>query len=358
MKASLPTLRELLAGGAAVIVATHLGRPHGRPVPGLSTKPLAAHLTDLLGIPVAWIPDCVGPEVERAARTLGSGQVLMLENIRFHPEEEANDADFSARLARLADIYVSDAFGSSHRAHASTVGVARLLPAYPGRLMAEELLQLGNVLGEPARPMVAIMGGSKLSTKLGVINHLLPRVDDFCLGGAMAATFLRAQGFEVGRSLVEEQFVAEASQLVERAVAQGVRLELPSDVVVAPGPDATTNEVRTCGIGEVGRAEMILDLGPQTVAGWRKLVATAGTVVWNGPLGAYENPLFAYATKGMARAIADSPAVSVTGGGDLQAALELMGLQCGFTHVSTGGGATLEFLEGKRLPGVEVLTGA
>jgi phosphoglycerate kinase len=358
MRASLPTLRELLAAGAAVIVATHLGRPMGRRVPELSTKPLADHLSELLGSPVQWVSDCVGPEVEKDASRLGPGEVLMLENLRFHPEEEANDPEFAGRLAQLADLYVSDAFGSAHRAHASTEGAARRLPAYPGRLMARELEQLGNVLGDPARPMVAIMGGSKLSSKLGVIDHLLPRVDALLLGGAMAATFLRAHGLQVGRSLVEQDFLEEALQIMERARTAAIRLELPVDVVVAPGLNASVAEVRTCGADEVGPDEMILDLGPKTVASWAELVASAGTVVWNGPLGAYENPLFASATRHLAEAIAASPAVSITGGGDLQAAIEEMGLERGFTHVSTGGGATLEFLEGKKLPGVEVLKGA
>ena len=343
MRASLPTLRELLAAGAAVIVATHLGRPMGRRVPELSTKPLADHLSELLGSPVQWVSDCVGPEVEKDASRLGPGEVLMLENLRFHPEEEANDPEFAGRLAQLADLYVSDAFGSAHRAHASTEGAARRLPAYPGRLMARELEQLGNVLGDPARPMVAIMGGSKLSS---------------LLGGAMAATFLRAHGLQVGRSLVEQDFLEEALQIMERARTAAIRLELPVDVVVAPGLNASVAEVRTCGADEVGPDEMILDLGPKTVASWAELVASAGTVVWNGPLGAYENPLFASATRHLAEAIAASPAVSITGGGDLQAAIEEMGLERGFTHVSTGGGATLEFLEGKKLPGVEVLKGA
>ncbi len=358
MRAALPTIRELVADRAAVIVATHLGRPKGQVLPALSTRPLAEHLGLLLGAEVTWVPDCVGPEVEDAATTLRPGQVMMLENLRFHPEEEANDPAFARSLARLANLYVNDAFGTAHRAHASTEGIAHYLPAYAGRLMARELAQLGGILDNPTRPLVAIMGGSKLSTKLGVINHLLPRLDDLCLGGAMAATFLRAQGLSVGKSLVEDEFVAQAAEILSRASSGPAKVELPSDVVVAPSPVAAADQVRQCPVGDIGSQEMILDVGPATVNGWARLVATAGTVVWNGPLGVYENPLFAGGTRELAQAIAASSAVSVTGGGDLQAAIDGMGLTSGFTHVSTGGGATLEFLEGRELPGVAVLMDA
>ncbi len=358
MRAALPTIRELVADRAAVIVATHLGRPKGQVLPALSTRPLAEHLGLLLGAGVTWVPDCVGPEVEDAATTLRPGQVMMLENLRFHPEEEANDPAFARSLARLADLYVNDAFGTAHRAHASTEGIAHYLPAYAGRLMARELAQLGGILDNPTRPLVAIMGGSKLSTKLGVINHLLPRLDELCLGGAMAATFLRAQGVSVGKSLVEDEFEARAAEILSRASSGSAKVELPFDAVVAPSPDAAADQVRQCPVGDIGSQEMILDVGPATVSGWARLVATAGTVVWNGPLGVYENPLFAGGTRELAQAIAASSAVSVTGGGDLQAAIDGMGLTSGFTHVSTGGGATLEFLEGRELPGVAVLMDA
>ncbi|MHB8312283.1 MAG: phosphoglycerate kinase [Candidatus Dormibacteria bacterium] len=358
MRAALPTIRELVADRAAVIVATHLGRPKGQVLPALSTRPLAEHLGLLLGAEVTWVPDCVGPEVEDAATTLRPGQVMMLENLRFHPEEEANDPAFARSLARLADLYVNDAFGTAHRAHASTEGIAHYLPAYAGRLMARELAQLGGILDNPTRPLVAIMGGSKLSTKLGVINHLLPRLDELCLGGAMAATFLRAQGVSVGKSLVEDEFEARAAEILSRASSGSAKVELPFDAVVAPSPDAAADQVRQCPVGDIASQEMILDVGPATVNGWARLVATAGTVVWNGPLGVYENPLFAAGTRELAQAIAASSAVSVTGGGDLQAAIDGMGLTSGFTHVSTGGGATLEFLEGRELPGVAVLMDA
>lgn len=355
MRAALPTLRELLRAGAAVIVATHLGRPKGKEVAALSTRPLAAHLQELLGRRVGWWPECVGEGAEAAAAALPAGGVLMLENLRFHPEEEANDPAFASQLAELADIYVNDAFGTAHRAHASTEGVAHLLPAYAGRLMERELRALGGILESPVPPLVAVMGGSKLSTKLGVIDNLLPRVQEFLLGGGMAATFLRARGLDVGASLVEDDFVERAREILSRAPALGARVELPIDVVAAGSVEAPSESSRTCGVGEVGEAEMILDVGPATLERWEGIVAAAGTVVWNGPLGVYENPAFAAGTRRLAQAIAASPAVSVTGGGDLQAALESYALTAAFTHVSTGGGATLEFLEGRELPGVAAL---
>ncbi len=355
LRATLPTLRELLDKGAALVLMTHLGRPGGKPDPGLSTRPLAAHLARLLGTEVDWIDACVGPAVEARARQLGPGQVLLLENLRFQPEEEANDPRFSAALARLADLYVNDAFASSHRAHASTEGVARLLPARAGRLMEAELEQLSELLERPRRPLLAIIGGSKLSTKLGLVSHLLEVVNSLCLGGAMASTFLKAQGREVGSSLVEDDFTAQAGQLLLQARERGVALELPLDVVVAPSPEAGEGEVDTRPVEEVPERAMILDVGPETVRHWSELARAAGTVVWNGPLGMYERPLFARGTLELARAVAASPARTVIGGGDLEAALSGQGLEGQFSHVSTGGGATLEFLEGRRLPGVVAL---
>ena len=356
--AALPTIRELLARGAAIVIATHFGRPKGKVNPALSTRPLADRLWQLLGVPVEWVGDCVGPEVEARARALRPGQLLMLENLRFHPEEEANDAGFARQLAALAEIYVNDAFGTAHRAHASTEGVAHLLPAAAGRLMASEIVHLSAILEDPRRPLVAIIGGSKLSTKLGLLGHLLERVDALCLGGAMAATFLKSGGLEVGRSLVEDDFLSQARELVGLAATRGVDLQLPVDVVVAPSPDAQASEVAVKAVGEVGADDMILDLGPATLGRWEKLVQAAGTIVWNGPLGLYEKPLFAGGTRQLAMAVAASSALSVTGGGDLQAAIHSLGLEDKFTHVSTGGGATLEFLEGRELPGVAVLPDA
>jgi phosphoglycerate kinase len=353
--AALPTIRELVSRGAAVIVATHLGRPHGQVDPALSTRPLAAALERLLGVPVAWVDDCVGEAVEAKARALQPGQVLMLENLRFHKGEEADDPEFSRRLAGLADIYVDDAFATAHRAHASTEGVAHYLPAVAGRLMASEISHLSAILDNPRRPLLAIIGGSKLSTKLGLLSHLVEQVDSLCLGGAMAATFLKAADLEVGRSMVEDDFQDQALAVVRQAAERHVDLQLPIDVVVAASPEAEADQVRVKAVGELGGDDMILDIGPDTVARWSQMVQSAGTVVWNGPLGLYEKPLFARGTESVAKAVATSSAISVTGGGDLQAAISSLGLERGFTHVSTGGGATLEFLEGRELPGVAVL---
>ncbi len=355
IRACLPTIQELRSRSARVILATHLGRPKGKPVESLSTRPLATRLSELLGVKVEWCPECVGPVAQAAVQGLADGGVLLLENLRFHPEEEANDPGFAAQLAALADLYVNDAFGTAHRAHASTEGVAHILPAYAGRLMERELTALSGILESPPRPLVAIMGGSKLSTKLGVIDHLLPRVQQLLLGGGMAATFLVAEGVPVGRSLVEPDFVARAAEILAQAPSLGAEVYLPTDVVVAANPESTAAEARSCPVGDVGDEEMILDVGPATAQRWSELVRRSGTVVWNGPLGVYENPAFAGATRLVATAIGESTAVSVTGGGDLQAALESLGLVSKFTHVSTGGGATLEFLEGRELPGVAAL---
>ncbi|MGC1909545.1 MAG: phosphoglycerate kinase [Candidatus Dormiibacterota bacterium] len=356
--ATLPTIRELLGRGAAVIIATHLGRPGGQAKAELSTRPLADHLERLLGIPVAWIDDCVGPEVEARVGSLRPGQVLLLENLRFHDGEITNDPKFARQLAALADLYVDDAFGAAHRSHASIEGVPHLLPAVAGRLMATEIAQLTAILEDPKRPLVAIIGGSKLSSKLELVTHLLDRVDVLCLGGAMAATFLKAADREVGSSRVEDDFLDQALAIVGQATERHVDLQLPLDALVALSPDADAAEVRVTSVEEIRPEEMILDVGPATIERWEGLVKMAGTVVWNGPLGLYEKPLFAVGTERLARAVAASAAVSVTGGGDLQAAICRLHLEQGFTHVSTGGGATLEFLEGRDLPGVAALDSA
>ncbi|MGA8426018.1 MAG: phosphoglycerate kinase [Candidatus Dormiibacterota bacterium] len=356
--AALPTIRELLSRGAAVIIATHLGRPRGKVDPALSTRPLAAALERLLEVPVGWVDDCLGERVEERARTLRPGEVLMLENLRFHKGEEENDPEFSRQLAALADIYVDDAFATAHRAHASTEGVAHFLPAVAGRLMASEISHLSAILDNPKRPLLAIIGGSKLSTKLGLLSHLVDEVDALCLGGAMAATFLKAADLEVGRSLVEDDFQDQALAVVRQAAERHVDLQLPIDVVVAPFPEAQADQVAVKSVGDLGGDDMILDIGPGTVARWSEMVQRAGTIVWNGPLGLYEKPLFAAGTESLAKAVATSSAISVTGGGDLQAAISSLGLERGFTHVSTGGGATLEFLEGRELPGIAVLQDA
>ncbi len=341
-----------------MIVVTHLGRPHGKIDPRLSTRPLALHLQAALGTPVIWVDDCVGAAVQAEASKLAPGQVMLLENVRFHEGEEANDPEFARQLASLADLYVDDAFGTAHRAHASTEGVTHYLTSVAGRLMDSEISHLSAILDHPQRPLLAILGGSKLSSKLGLVTNLLDKVDSICLGGAMAATFLKARGLEVGRSLVEDDFLDRASEIEEGAADRRVGLELPIDAVVAPSPEADADEVRVRPVGSIDAEEMILDVGPETVERWTAMVQEAATIVWNGPLGLYEKPLFAGGTAQLAAAIAASSAVSVTGGGDLQAAIQSLNLEKGFSHVSTGGGATLEFLEGRDLPGVSALQDA
>jgi len=351
IRAVLPTIRYLLEQEAKVILMSHLGRPKGEVVPELSLSPVADHLQGLLERPVVFVEDCVGPEVEAAVARLRPGDVLLLENLRFHPEERANDGAFAAQLAALADIYVNDAFGTAHRAHASTVGVARHLPAVAGFLMEKELEFLGRALESPQRPYIAILGGAKISDKIGVIRALLSKVDALLIGGGMANTFLLAQGYGVGDSLVEVDSVPEAQRLMQEA---GERLLLPEDVVIADGfaADAASRIVSADAVPTGWR---ILDIGPATVARYREALAPAKTVVWNGPMGVFEFPRFAEGTFAIAQTLAELDAVTVIGGGDSAAAVRQAGLADKMTHVSTGGGAALEFLEGKVLPGVVAL---
>ncbi len=351
IRESVPTIRRLLDAGASVVVATHLGRPQGQVVEDLRVAPLAARLQELLGVDVKVAPAVVGEEVSREAAALQAGQVLMLENVRFEPGEEANDPAFAKRLAALADVYVNDAFGAAHRAHASTEGVAHLLPAAAGLLMQREVEVLGGVLTNPREPLVAIVGGAKISSKIGVMEHLLPRVQRMLVGGAMACTLLQARGASVGSSKVEEDQLETARRLLVEA---GEKILLPVDAVVAEAfsEDAAR---RTVDSAEIPDGWMMLDVGPKTVEEFGAAVKSAGTVVWNGPLGVYEMEPFRAGTAGVARAIAASQAISVVGGGDLGAALATLGLEVSITHVSTGGGATLEFLEGRELPGITAL---
>ena len=351
IRAALPTLRDLAERRARVIVISHLGRPRGRPEPGLSLRPVAARLGELLGRPVAFAEDCVGEPALTAARRLGEGEVLLLENVRFHPGEEANDREFARRLASLAEVFVNDAFAAAHRAHASVVGVAELLPAYAGRLMLAELEALHRALDVPRRPLVAVVGGAKVSTKAGVLRHLLPRVDALLVGGAMANTFFKARGLEVGASLVEDEALEVARQVEAEG---GDRLALPLDAVCARRMQAG-EETRVWEVGEVEPGWMMLDVGPRTVESFLGRLRGAGTVVWNGPVGVFEIPEFAAGTRALGEAIAASGAYSLLGGGDTAAAVHRFGLDGRFSHVSTGGGATLEYLEGKELPGVAVL---
>jgi phosphoglycerate kinase len=354
LRAALPTIRYLLDHGAGVILMSHLGRPKGRRDETYSLAPAARRLAELLGRPVELAPDCIGPQVEARARALQPGQVLLLENLRFHREEETNDPAFARALAALGNLYVNDAFGSAHRAHASTVGVAAYLPAVSGLLMQKELAALGNALEDPERPFAAVIGGAKVSSKLGVLQHLLRRVNLLLIGGGMANTFLYAQGYGVGRSLLEHDLVPTARALLEEAGRRGVQIVLPLDAVVAerPSADAAYKEADIAAVPPDG---YVVDIGPKTRALFAHTLASCRTILWNGPMGIFEIAPFAAGTRAIAQAIADSGATSVVGGGDSVAALEELGLTGKMTHVSTGGGATLEFLEGKTLPGVAAL---
>jgi len=356
--AALPTLRYLLGKRARVILMSHLGRPKGGPAPKYSMKPVAVRLEQLLNMPVSFAPDCVGPEAESRARSLGDGQVLLLENLRFHPEEESNDPGFSRRLASLGEMYVNDAFGTAHRAHASTEGVTRFLrPAVAGFLMQKELEYLGRALDRPARPFVAILGGAKISGKVDVITALLGKVDRLLIGGAMTFTFLKAQGKPVGRSLVEDARIDVARDVLARAAAAGVELVLPVDCVASRAPDGSA-PARVCVNEAIAADEMGVDIGPESIGRFAERLRDAKTVLWNGPMGIFEVAAFAAGTLSVARACADATsrgAVTVVGGGDSAAAVQQAGLTERFTHVSTGGGAALEFLEGKVLPGVAAL---
>ena len=356
--AALPTLQHCLKRGAALVVASHLGRPRGKPDPKYSLRPVAERLQELLGLPVSLAPDCVGPEVEAQARALQPGQVLLLENLRFHPEEEANDEGFARQLAALADCYVDDAFAAAHRAHASIEAIARLLrPAVAGLLMAQELEALGRILEAPRRPVVAILGGAKVSDKLALVEHLIDKVDGLLIGGGMAYTFLAALGHGVGKSLLEADRVEAARAAMARARGAGVSVGLPVDVVAAPAIDGTEG-IRTVAVREIPRDLMGLDIGPATVAQFEAALKAAGTVVWNGPMGVFEKPPFAAGTMGVARAVAGCGAFSVIGGGDTIAAVHAAGVTGKIGYVSTAGGAFLEFLEGRVLPGVAVLDDA
>jgi phosphoglycerate kinase len=354
LRAAVPTVRALLEAGAGVILLSHLGRPDGKPNPKLSLAPVARALSSLLGTEVRFVPDTVGEGATRAAAALRPGEVLLLENVRFHPEEEANDPGFARALAALGDVYVNDAFGTAHRAHASTAGIAAHLPSAAGLLMEKELAALGGVLESPKRPLVAMIGGAKISTKIGVLEHLLDRVEALLIGGGMANTFLKAQGKEIGRSLVEEDQVETAGALIRRAEGRGVELLLPVDVVVADKVEPGTR-AETVPAHKVPADRAIVDIGPQTAEAFGRVIARAGTIFWNGPMGVFEIPEFAAGTRRVAELIADSGAVSVIGGGESVAAVQQLGLADRMTHVSTGGGASMEFLEGRTLPGVAAL---
>jgi phosphoglycerate kinase len=358
IRASLPTIRYALEQGATVILMSHLGRPKGKPNPEYSLRPIAAHLATLLGKPVEFAGDCIGPPAQAAiekARASGGG-VVLLENLRFHAEEEKNDSGFAQALAELGDVYINDAFGSAHRAHASTEGiVAHVKAAAAGLLMADEIAHLGRVLENPDRPFVAVLGGAKVSDKLEVIENLIPRVDALLIGGAMAYTFLKARGVAVGKSLVEMELLDAARDIERRARERNLRLELPVDHVVAPkleaGAPAETLRIGDEAIGD----RMGLDIGPETVKIYRDVLAGAKTAIWNGPMGVFEIDAFANGTIEVAKAVASVKGTTVIGGGDSIAAVAKTGVTDRITHISTGGGASLEFLGGRSLPGVEAL---
>lgn len=355
IRAALPTLRAILdQPGASVVLMSHLGRPKGRPRAALSLAPVAACLAALLGRPVTMAPDCVGAEVERLAAALPPGGVLLLENLRFHPEEEAGDAAFARRLAALGGAYVNDAFGAAHRAHASTAQVARHLPAAAGLLMEREVAVLTQLLATPARPFVALVGGAKVSSKAAVLDHLLPKVDSLLIGGGMAYTFLQARGVAVGGSLVEPDLVAAAGELLRRAGELGVELALPCDHVAAEAVSAAAAHAVTPHAAIPGGAVGV-DIGPRTRALFQARIAAARTVMWNGPMGICELAPFAAGTHAVAQAVAECPGTTVVGGGDSLAAVNAAGVAGRITHVSTGGGASLELLEGRALPGVAAL---
>lgn len=357
LRAVVPTIQHALNRGAAVVLASHLGRPRGTPSAEYSLRPVAERLEALLAQPVPLAADCVGPEVTERAQALKRGQILLLENLRFHKEEEANDEGFARELAALADGYVNDAFAAAHRAHASIEAITRFVqPAAAGLLMQRELAALGRILGRPERPLVAVLGGAKVSDKLGLVEHLLERVDALIIGGGMAFTFLRALGHDVGRSLVETDRLATARRVLETARRRGVPVALPVDAVVAEGPDSPSG--RAVGIREMPATQMGLDIGPLTVERFVTALKGARTIVWNGPLGVFEKAPFAEGTLAIARAVAAGSGFSVLGGGDTVAAANVAGVADRIGYLSTAGGAFLEFLEGRKLPGVEALTEA
>ena len=354
INAALPTIKYLLDHKAAVILCSHLGRPKGEFNMKYSLAPVAKRLSEKLGFEVKLAKDVIGPDAKKLAAEVKPGEAILLENVRFHAEEEKNDPAFAKELASMAEIYVSDAFGTVHRAHASTAGVADYLPAVAGFLIGKELNFLGKAVTDPERPFVAILGGAKVKDKIGVITNLLEKVDTLIIGGGMAYTFMKAQGGTIGDSLVDDERLGLALEIIDKAKSKGVNLLLPVDTVIADAFEGYT-EIKTCKAGQVPDGWQGLDIGPETVKLFSEAIKTAKTVVWNGPMGVFENPDFAKGTLAIATAMAESNATTIIGGGDSAAAVTQMGLASKMSHISTGGGASLEFLEGKTLPGVAAL---
>jgi phosphoglycerate kinase len=354
IRASLPTIRYLLEHKAKIILMSHFGRPKGKTVDSMRMAPMAGRLSEILGKKVQTVPDCLGTQVESAVAGLKSGEILVLENLRFYNQEEANDPAFARSLAKLGDLYVDDAFGAAHRAHASITGVAQFLPAYAGFLMEKELKFLGRMLENPAKPFIALMGGAKVSDKMGVIDNILEKVDTLLIGGGMAANFLKVKGYNVGASSIEEDRQDYTKHMLSKAQAKGVRILLPSDVVAAEKIEATA-QYRVVPADKIPAGWVIADIGPEATRLFVEEIKTCKTAFWNGPMGVFEMEPFAGGTKAVARALAESQAVTVIGGGSTAESVFEMGLADKMTHVSTGGGASLELLEGKELPGVAVL---
>ena len=353
--AALPSIRYVVDKGGRLVLASHLGRPKGKPEPKYSLKPVAARLSELLGKTVQFAPDCVGPEVEKMVSGLKDGDVLLLENLRFHGAEEKNDPAFARQLAALCDVYINDAFGAAHRAHASTAGIAAYVKqAAAGFLMQKEIESLNHALTKAEKPYVSIVEGAKISDKIELIENFISIADTILIGGAMAYTFLRARGIQTGRSLVESDKIDLAKDLMSKAGHKRVSLQLPVDHVVAARLDSTDSKVVP--VDQTPPDQMGLDIGPETVRVYSDIIRNAKTIVWNGPMGVFENPKFAQGTFAIARAVAEAKAFSIVGGGDSAAAVAQSGVESKITHISTGGGASLEFLSGQKLPGVEVLT--
>ncbi|MCZ8239117.1 MAG: phosphoglycerate kinase [Leptospiraceae bacterium] len=351
---TLPTIELLAKKGAKIIIASHLGRPKGKPNPEFSMKPVFEALEKLTSLSVKFSDKVVGAEVESASKALGNGEILLLENLRFHAEEEENEKKFSESLAKLAEVYVNDAFGAAHRAHASTEGIAHILPCFAGLLMRKEVETLTSLMSRPKKPFVAIIGGSKVSSKIGIIKNLIEKVDHILIGGGMSYTFLKSRAIPIGNSLFEKDYEVQAYQLIDRAGVQGIDLQLPVDHIIA---DSFSEKAKTKSVDKMGilDAWMAMDIGSKTISNYEKIIKEANTILWNGPMGVFEMDAFANGTIQIAKAVAKSKAVTVVGGGDSIAAVNKAKVADKITHISTGGGASLEFLEGKTLPGVKVL---